>query len=73
MKTFQQFNEETPKEFQILKRKGEEIKKIGKEFVDSGQADQLKNAAINFMFNKFDKVVEKANKKYNETKSKANK
>ena len=69
MKTFQQFNEETPKEFQILKRKGEEIKKIGKEFVDSGQADELKNTALKFMFNKFDKVVEKGNKKYNEIKN----
>ena len=56
MKTFQQFNEETPKEF-----------------VDSGQADELKNAALKFMFNKFDKVVEKGNKKYNEFKNKANK
>ena len=73
MKTFQQFNEETPKEFQILKRKGEEIKKIGKEFVDSGQADDLKNAAMNFLFKKIDKAVEGGNKKYNEIKSNAKK
>ena len=73
MKTFKQLVEEMPKEFNILKQKGEKIKKIGKEFVDSGQADELKNAALKFMFNKFDGVVEKGNKKYNEIKSKVNK
>ena len=73
MKTFKQFNEETPKEFESLKKTGEKIKKIGKEFVDSGQADDLKNAAMNFLFKKIDGVVEKGNKKYNEIKNKANK
>ncbi len=73
MKTFQQFNEEIPKEFESLKKTGEKFKKFGKEFVDSGQADELKNAALKFMFNKFDGVVEKGNKKYNEIKNKANK
>ena len=73
MKTFKQFNEETPKEFESLKKTGEKVKKIGKEFIDSGQADELKNAALKFMFNKFDKAVEGGNKKYNEIKSKVNK
>ena len=73
MKTFKQLVEEMPKEFQIMKQKGEKFKKFGKEFVDSGQADELKNAALKFMFNKFDGVVEKGNKKYNEIKNKANK
>ena len=73
MKTFQQFNEETPKEFESLKKTGEKFKKFGKEFVDSGQADELKNAALKFMFNKFDNVVEKGNKKYTEFKNKVNK
>jgi len=73
MKTFQQFNEETPKEFESLKKTGEKFKKFGKEFVDSGQADDLKNAALKFMFSKFDKAVEGGNKKYNEFKNKVNK
>ena len=73
MKTFQQFNEETPKEFESLRKKGEQFKKFGKEFVDSGQADDLKNAAMNFLFKKFDGVVEKGNKKYNEIKNNAKK
>ena len=73
MKTFQQFNEETPKEFESLKKTGEKFKKFGKEFVDSGQADDLKNAAMNFLFKKIDKAVEGGNKKYNEIKSNAKK
>ena len=73
MKTFKQLVEEMPKEFNILKQKGEKFKKFGQEFVDSGQADELKNAALKFMFNKFDGVVEKGNKKYNEFKNKVNK
>ena len=73
MKTFKQFNEETPKEFESLKKTGEKVKKIGKEFIDSGQADELKNAALKFMFNKFDKAVEGGNKKYNEIKNNVNK
>jgi len=73
MKTFKQLVEEMPKEFESLKKTGEKVKKIGKEFVDSGQADELKNAAFKFMFKKFDKAVEGGNKKYNEFKSKVNK
>ena len=73
MKTFKQLVEEMPKEFNILKQKGEKFKKFGKEFVDSGQADDLKNAAMNFLFKKIDGVVEKGNKKYNEFKNKVNK
>ena len=73
MKTFQQFNEETPKEFESLRKKGEQFKKFGKEFIDSGQADDLKNAAMNFLFKKIDKAVEGGNKKYNEFKNKVNK
>ena len=49
------------------------FKKFGKEFVDSGQADDLKNAAMNFLFKKIDKAVEGGNKKYNEFKNKVNK
>ena len=69
MKTFKQLVEEMPKEFQIMKQKGEKFKKFGKEFIDSGQADDLKNAAMNFLFKKIDGVVEKGNKKYNEIKN----
>ena len=74
MKTFQQFKEEVKnKTFEPLEKFGRSFAKEGEKFVKSGKADELKNAAIKFMFNKFDDVVEKGNKKYNEIKSRVNK
>ena len=74
MKTFQQFKEEIKKKtFEPLEKFGRNFAKEGEKFVKSGKADELKNAAIKFMFNKFDKAVEGGNKKYNEFKSKVNK
>ena len=73
MKTFHTFKEDLKKSLSPLKDFGKSFAKEGEKFVKSGQADELKNAAIKFMFNKFDEVVEKGNKKYNEIKNKANK
>ena len=74
MKTFQQFKEEVKnKTFEPLEKLGRSFAKEGEKFVKSGKADELKNAAMNFLFKKIDKAVEGGNKKYNEFKNKVNK
>ena len=62
MKTFYTFKEDLKKSLSPLKDFGKSFAKEGEKFVKSGKADELKNAAIKFMFNKFDGVVEKGNR-----------
>ena len=73
MKTFQIFKEDLKKSLSPLKKFGQQFADDAEKFANSKEAENLKNDAINFMFKKFDGVVQKGNKKYNEIKNKVNK
>ena len=74
MKTFQQFKEEIKKKtFAPLEKFGRKFAKEGEKFVNSPEANQMKNNLINFFLDKGQEALNRGNAKIKHIRTKVNK
>ena len=74
MKTFQQFKEEVKKKtFEPLEKFGQKFAKDGEKFVNSPEANQMKNNLINFFLDKGQEALNQGNAKIKDIRTKVNK